>query len=127
MPEYTQKIVLPSASFPDFTFSSNEEILPISVGMYNYEQDVNVRESSIIYVPYLIWEDYVMAGPSQPLIYNGFSLTFLNWVFWSKLPRSSKRRHSSFLPIRTDSVNYGVFTEYITSFSTFYRIDFFTA
>jgi hypothetical protein len=123
MPYYTQKIVLLNSELPDFSFQIETDLLPGSVRMFSSNIQQGQREIVVQYVPYEIWENYIMTGPSSDgLLYNGFRL--FAGVLFSNTPYTSKQRSSYTSSQEIASTNFGVFNEYTITYNLFYSVAF---
>jgi hypothetical protein len=80
-------------------------------------------ETVVQYVPYEIWENYIMTGASSDgLLYNGFRL-FAGGLF-SSTPYTSKQRSSYTSSQEITSANFGIFNEYTITYNLFYSVAF---
>jgi hypothetical protein len=122
MPRFTQKIVLLNSEIPDFSFQINVDLLPGSVGMFAVDIQAVQTESTIQYVPYEIWENYIMSGPSGALLYNGFRL--FSGPAFAGIPHTSRQRSSYTSSQEITSVNFGIFNEYTITYRFFYSVSF---
>jgi hypothetical protein len=124
IPRYTQKIVLQSSEFSNFSFEIDADFLPISVSMYSTTAEEGQIGTAAVSVPYEVWEQYFMTGPSSSgLSYNGFTL-FTNGLF-SNIPFTSKSRSSFLSAGQVTSVNFGVMSEYTISYYFSFGVAFF--
>jgi hypothetical protein len=123
IPRYTQKIVLQSSEVSNFSFEIDADFLPISVGMFSTTVQEGQIETAAVNVPYKIWEEYFMTGPSSSgLSYNGFTL--FTYGLFSSFPFTSKRRYGFLGAGQITSVNFGVMSEYTIPYRGFFSVDF---
>jgi hypothetical protein len=123
LPRYTQKIVLQSSEVSNFSFEIDADFLPISVSMFSTTVQEGQTESAAIYVPYEVWEQYFMTGPSSSgLLYNGFTL--FTYGLFSSSPFTSKQRYGFVRAGQITSVNFGVMSEYTIPYSSFFSVNF---
>jgi hypothetical protein len=123
VPTYTRKIVLQSSDISNFSFQINGDFLPISVGMFSTTVQEGQTETAAIAVPYEIWEEYFMTGPSPSgLSYNG--LTLFSRGALSNTAFTSKQRYGFLSAGQITSVNFGVMSEYTIPYRSFFSVNF---
>jgi len=123
MPTYVQKIVLQDSQVFDFSFQINVEVLPTSVGMttFSASESGNI-EFSQQFVPYEVWENFAMTGPSPAgLLFNGIRLTTFGPT--SDTPFSGKQKTSYTLSREVTSVNFGAFSEYTITYEPYFQVE----
>jgi len=123
MPRYVQKIALQDSQVFNFSFDFNIEILPASVEMtaFSASESGNI-EFSKQFVPYEIWENFAMTGPSPAgLLFNGIRLTTFGPP--GNVPFSRKQRTAYTLSGEITSVNFGAFSEYTITYEPYFQVE----
>lgn len=124
MPSYLQKIVLSNDQIQDFSFSIDVEIVPANVAM-KYVDTTSIPVSSTSFVPYTIWENYMMTGPSPGgLLYNNTRLYPYIPVLPTLPAFVNKYRQGFLYASNISSTNFGIFNEYVITYSSSYNIEF---
>jgi hypothetical protein len=124
IPRYTQKIVLQSSEVSNFSFQIKADLSPISVSMFATTVQEGQTETAALNVPYKIWEEYFMTGPSSSgLLYNGFRL--FTYGLFSSFPFISKQRYSYLGARQITCVNFGVMSEYTIPYDLFFSVTFY--
>lgn len=124
VPEYLQRIVLQNEEVKNFSFSINAEILPASVEM-RFENFGVSDTFSVALVPYAIWENYMMTGPTASgLLYKNTKFVPTGGVLFSNTPFSVKKRIGYLISSDITSTNFGIFNEYVITYKSFFQVLF---
>lgn len=124
VPEYLQRIVLQNEEVKNFSFSIDAEILPASVEMLF--ENFGVSDTfSFALVPYAIWENYMMTGPTASgLLYKNTKFAPTDGVLFSNMPFVSKSRIGYLISSDITSTNFGIFNEYVITYKSFFQVRF---